>query len=92
MFCDLFFLQENTLHAILENDDSRGGWDWFCCSAYMTALLYSACWTATQVREQVVPRFCLVESTSIKLRLLVVVFAVSALFRQRDYQVCFCVF
>lgn len=82
------FFQDNTMHYILENDRSRGPWDWLCCSAYMTTLLYSACWTATQLREQVLPRFG-VESATGKLKLLACILAFAALFRQKDPQIMF---
>jgi hypothetical protein len=82
------FFQDNNFHAILENDHERGAWDWVCCSGYMTCLLYSACWTATQIREQVLPRFR-IESASAKLKLLACVLALAALFRQRDPSVMF---
>jgi len=46
----------NAMHVLLEADR---GWraDRFCASAYMVALLYQACWTLTQLREQVLPQF-----------------------------------
>jgi hypothetical protein len=74
------FFQNNTLHAMLENDLSRGGWDWAGCVLYTSALLYSACWTATQIREQVLPFFKL----SIGIKLLVTALALAAIHRQRD--------
>ena len=83
------FFQDNHLHTMLENDHSRGPWDWFCCSAYMTTLLYSACWTATQLREQVLPRFSVFESAPVKLKLLACILALAALFRQRYPQAMF---
>jgi len=46
----------NAMHVLLEDD---GGWrpDRACAGAYMVALLYQACWTLTQLREQVLPHF-----------------------------------
>jgi hypothetical protein len=82
------FFQDNTFHSIIENDLSRGKWDWFCCSLYMTTLLYSACWTATQIREQVLPRFR-IDSAQARLKYLVIILALAVLFRQRDAQTMF---
>lgn len=79
------FFQNNTLHVMLENDLSRGGWDWSCCVFYSTLLLYSACWTATQVREQVLPYFRLT-AVADRLRLLVVILSLATLYRQRAPQ------
>jgi hypothetical protein len=77
--------QDNTLHVMLENDLSRGGWDWRCCVAYSVALLYSACWTATQLREQILPGL----SQPDRLKLLAGALALAALFRQREPLVLF---
>jgi hypothetical protein len=83
------FMQDQLLHAMLENDPARAdGWAWACCVAYMTALLYSACWTATQLREQVLPRF-FIESEAGKLKVAVAVVALAALHRQRSPEVVF---
>ena len=79
------FFQSNTLHVMLENDLSRGSWDWSCCAIYKTLLLYSACWTATQIREQVLPYFKLTAVTD-RLRLLVVLLSLATLHRQRAPQ------
>ena len=76
------FSQENLLHLMLEGG-RRGDWDWICCAAYSTTLLYSACWTATQLREQILPCFC-ADSEPARLRYTVIVFALAALFRQRS--------
>jgi len=84
------FFQSNVLHVLLENDLSRGGWDWSCCVLYSTLLLYSACWTATQVREQVLPFFKLTAVTD-RLKLLVCVLSLATLYRQRDPQLVFSV-
>lgn len=75
------FSQENFLHLMLEGD-KRSDWDWLCCAAYICTLLYSACWTATQLREQVLPRFC-IDTEPARLRAAVLVFALAAIFRQR---------
>ena len=80
--------QNNALHVILENDHSLGGWDWVCCVFYTITLLYSACWTATQLREQVLPRFSLTTDAS-KLKLLAVALSLATLYRQRDPQLLF---
>lgn len=76
------FFQDNPLHAMLENSVRSDTASWPCCIVYMTALLYSACWTATQIREQVLPRFFDVGGGG--LHWLVIVVALATLFRQRD--------
>lgn len=78
------FFQNNTLHVMLENDLSRGGWDWAGCVLYSAALLYSACWTASQIREQVLPFFKLSGSVPARIKLLVAALALAAIHRQRD--------
>lgn len=80
----LCFYQDNTMHIMLENDHSRGGWDWSCCIVYMTALLYSGCWTATQIREQVLPHLNLDLQSTGRLKLVALLLALAALYRQRD--------
>jgi hypothetical protein len=80
----LCFFQDNTMHIMLENDHSRGPWDWSCCIVYMTALLYSGCWTATQIREQVLPHLKLHLKVSGHLKLTGLLLALAALYRQRD--------
>jgi len=75
---------------MLENDLSRGGWDWAGCALYSALLLYSACWTATQLREQVLPlAVCRVASVQGRLKVLVCTLALAALYRQRDAQLAF---
>lgn len=78
------FYQDNTLHVMLENDHSQGPWDWSCCIVYMTALLYSGCWTFTQIREQVLPHLRLDLQATGRLKLLALLLALAALYRQRD--------
>ena len=80
------FFQDNFMHVILE---AAGGpeWDWFGCFVYATALLYSACWTATQLREQVMPRLFHTETDRLKAGVCVLVLA--ALLRQGDDQAMF---
>ena len=80
----LCFFQDNTMHIMLENDHSRGPWDWSCCIVYMTALLYSGCWTATQIREQVLPHLRLNLQAAGHLKLTGLLLALAALYRQRD--------
>ena len=83
------FMQDQLLHAMLENNAARSdAWAWACCVLYMTALLYSACWTATQLREQILPRFR-VDSEVGKLKVVVFVVALAALFRQRSPEILF---
>lgn len=79
----LCFLQNNTLHVMLENDHSLGGWDWPCCIVYMTALLYSACWTATQIREHVG------DHPTAFLKVVALILGLAAVYRQRDGQAVF---
>jgi hypothetical protein len=75
------FMPDNALHALLEGDYSRN--EWACIILYMTALLYSACWTATQAREQVLPYFCVATEAG-RLKALVCIVALAALYRQRS--------
>ena len=83
------FSQENFLHLMLEGD-RRGDWDWLCCAAYSLTLLYSACWTANQLREQILPRFLGADSDEpARLKAAVLVFALAALFRQRSPSLMF---
>ena len=51
------FMRDSQLHAMLEGRPGAAAWP--CLVAYMVALLFSACWTATQLREQVLPLFAL---------------------------------
>lgn len=74
------FMPDNALHALLEGDFSRRG-GWACIVLYMTALLYSACWTATQLRQQVLPFFR--ASPVAQLKLLVAVITLATVLRQR---------
>jgi hypothetical protein len=84
------FFQNNALHVMLENDLSRGGWDWVCCILYSTTLLFSACWTATQIREQVLPFFKHFPTTPpLRLKLVVCALSLAVLYRQRDAQAMF---
>lgn len=85
------FFPDNRLHAMLENDHSvgaRGAWSWQCCIVYMTALLYSACWTTTQLLEQVLPRFS-IDASADRLKCVVCVLVLATLFRQRDPLIMF---
>ena len=76
------------MHVILENDLTRGKWDATCCVLYSVALLYSACWTATQIREQVFPGLDITSDVA-RLKLVAVTLACATLFRQREPQVMF---
>lgn len=80
----LCFYQDNTMHIMLENDHTQGPWDWSCCIVYMTALLYSGCWTATQIREQVLPHIKLGLQNTGRLKMAALALALAALYRQRD--------
>ena len=82
------FFQDNAMHVILENDHSMGGWDWACCILYMTSLLFSACWTATQLREQALAPL-LLDSGTTRLKAAAFILALAALYRQRDADVVF---
>ena len=88
------FAQDNALHVILENELSPmgEGWNTACCIAYITALLYSGAWTATQLGEQVLPRFQALgpfDSGTARLKLVAGILAAAALYRQRDAQAVF---
>lgn len=80
----LCFYQDNTMHIMLENDHTQGPWDWSCCIVYMTALLYSGCWTFTQIREQVLPHLKLDLQPTGRLKVAAMVLALASLYRQRD--------
>jgi hypothetical protein len=82
----LCFFQDNPLHAMLENSVRADEWSWPCCIIYMTTLLFSACWTSTQIKEQIIPRFISGRSNvGIGfIKGLVLAIAVAAVFRQRD--------
>lgn len=84
----VLFVQDNTMHVMLENDHSRGGWDWACCSLYITTLLFAACWTATQITEQVLPHFRITSHID-RIRLVAGVLSLSTLYRQRDADALF---
>lgn len=82
------FMHDSQLYAMLEHhrypqQHKHKGTQWACILFYMTALLYSACWTATQLREQVMPRFAL-ESDVARTKVLVCVTALAAFYRLRD--------
>lgn len=77
------FFQDNQFHRMLGNEPVVGGWDWICCIVYATALLFSACWTCTQLGEQVLPRFC-ISSRVGGLKFVALILGVAALFRQQD--------
>ena len=76
------FMPDHTLHSLLEGNYATQG-SWPCIVLYMTALLYSACWTATQLREQVLPYFCVATEVG-RLKALVCIVALAALYRQRS--------
>ena len=84
----LCFFQDNTMHVMLENDHTRGGWDWGCCALYITALLFSASWTTTMLVEQVLPHFKLTSRVD-RIRLVATVLSLAALYRQRDADALF---
>lgn len=79
---------DNTMHVMLENDHSRGGWDWACCVVYMTCLLYGACSTLSQISGQVLPCLAL-DSKTARIKLAVLLLALAALYRQRDADALF---
>lgn len=80
------FSEENFLTLMLDTSSAThlqsARWDWLCCIFYSVTLLYSASWTATQLREQVLPCF-LCPTSSDTLRLFVLLFALAAVYRQR---------
>lgn len=79
-YCVCFF-QNNAMHLMLEN--SRGRWDWGACMGYTVVLLYSACWNATVIREQLLAPIGLTSQVA-RLKLLVCVLGLATLFRQRN--------
>lgn len=68
------FLQNNPMHVLFEGE--RPG-EWAPGYLLSVALLYQACWTATQLREQVLPYF----GSPDPLRLLALVLSLAALWR-----------
>jgi hypothetical protein len=78
------FFQNNFMHIVLGGSTGGPEWDGFGCFVYMTALLYSACWTGTQLREQVMPRLFPQELD--RLKLVVLILALSVLLRQGNDQ------
>ena len=84
----LCYFQDNAMHVILENDRSHGGWDRTCCVAYMTTLLFSACWTATQLREQALSPL-LMDLDTVRLKTVAFILALATLYRQRDADLVF---
>lgn len=80
------FFQDNAMHVILENDLTRGSWDWLACIFYTVILLYSACSTATLVRTHLLPCIQL-DSQPLRLKFVAGMLALAALYRQRDSQI-----
>lgn len=81
------FLQENQMHIMFENQTPEE-WNWLCCIVYMTTLLYSASWTVTQLREQVLPRFGVFTQTD-RFKTIVCILALAAFHRQEFPDVIF---
>ncbi len=86
------FSQENFLTLMLETTEiERSSFNWLCFAFYSVTLLYSATWTATQLREQILP--CFIRTTdppsSDLLRVFVLVFAFAAYYRQRPPELMF---
>lgn len=77
---------DNAMHVMLENDLSRGRWDWGACICLTVILLYAAVWAASLLREQLP---ALSSSSHDKLKLSVVALALAAFYRQRDAQILF---
>jgi hypothetical protein len=77
---------DNAMHVMLENDLSRGRWDWGACICLTVILLYAAVWAASLLREQLP---ALSSSSHNKLKLSVVALALAAFYRQRDAQILF---
>lgn len=88
------FSEENFLTIMLDTSSTThlqsARLDWLCCILYSTTLLYSASWTATQLREQVLPCF-LSPLSSDTLRLFVFLFALAAIYRQRSPDLMFAI-
>ena len=82
------YVQDNALHLMLENDLSRGGWDWAACVAYTVVLLYASVGAASLIREQLL-RKGLLETPPARLKFVAGVLALAALYRQRDQSILF---
>lgn len=76
------YVQDNALHVMLENDLSRGGWDWAACVAYTTVLLFASAGAASLIREQLLKG--LLDTPAARLKFVAGVLALAALYRQRD--------
>lgn len=74
------FLSDRTMHLVLENDLSRGAWHPLVCVCFTVILLYSACWTATLLREELLP----LDRQPNRLRLVAAVLCLAAYYRQRN--------
>jgi hypothetical protein len=81
------FSQRNFLHLMLENSE-REHWDPLCCSAYSVTLLYSACWNAVQIREQIMPRFH-ANTKKAALKFAVLILTVATILHQHPPQLMF---
>ena len=83
------FFHNNALHLIVENQ-RRSEWPWVCCYLYMTALLFSAGWSWTQLTEQVLPCLTmnlperLAFSQRLRLPALTIIMAFSAYYHVSD--------
>jgi hypothetical protein len=84
----LCYFQDNAMHVMLENDRSVGGWNRICCIAYMTTLLFSACWTATQLKEQALSPLSL-DSDTARLKTVAAILALATLYRERNADLVF---
>jgi len=73
------FFQDNAMHVMLENDLSRGQPSGLSCVFFTVILLYSACATASLLREDL-PML----DQQGKIKLFAVILALAALFRNRE--------
>lgn len=86
------FSQENFLTLMLETTRIEPArFDRLCFVFYAVTLLYSATWTATQLREQILPCFLHPDDASNTLRIFVFVFAFAAYYRQRAPEAMFAI-
>lgn len=82
------YAQNNQLHVMLENDHSRGTWNWLCSIVFITTLLFSAASHASQIKEQILP---LLFPAAIELndvmwkRLMVIIVILASMHHQRDF-------
>lgn len=83
------YIQDNHLHVVYENDLSRRSWNWGCCFLLISNLAFSSVWTATQLKEQVLPLVWGQEKRVRFLKLMASVVFLAAVHHQREFSSTF---